>query len=67
MHSRTFRKNVDLAEVDHISIFDGNIGVGFTIDDPDDIQYIVKNIISRTMNRPSAKIHSSTAVKADCV
>ncbi len=48
---KTFGKNVDPSDVDHIQVFDGNTGQGFTIDDPEDIQYIVENIQSRPMKR----------------
>lgn len=48
---KTFGKNVNPSDVDHINVFDGNTGVGFTIDQPEDIQYIVGNIQSRPMKR----------------
>jgi hypothetical protein len=41
---KTFGKNVDPAEVASITVFDGNTGQGFTIDDPEEISYIVENI-----------------------
>jgi len=51
MTPRTFGKNVNPADVDHINVFDGNTGTGFTIDNPEDIRYIVENIQSQSMKR----------------
>ena len=48
---RTFGNGVDVSKVDHINVFDGNTGVGFTIDKPEDIRHIVENIQSRPMKR----------------
>lgn len=48
---KTFGKSVDAAGVDHIDVFDGNTGVGFTITDPEDIRNIVENIKSHPMKR----------------
>lgn len=48
---KTFGKNVTTSSVDHINVFDGNTGVGFTIDDSEDIRYIVENIQSTPMRR----------------
>lgn len=48
---KTFGKNVNLSEVDHINVFDGNTGIGFTITDSKDIEYIVTNIQSFSMKR----------------
>jgi len=48
---KTFGKNVNPSEVAYISVFDGNTGVGFTIADPDDIQFIVENIQSHSMKK----------------
>ena len=39
---KTFGLNVNSSEVDHINVFDGNTGTGFTITSPEDIRYIVK-------------------------
>ena len=50
-HPKTFGKGVDPASVDHINVFDGNTGEGFTVDNPEDIEYIVENIQSKTMRR----------------
>ena len=41
---KKFGKNVNPSEVDHINVFDGNTGTGFTITDSEDIEYIVANI-----------------------
>ena len=37
---KKFGKNVNPSEVDHINVFDGNTGTGFTITDSEDIEYI---------------------------
>lgn len=43
---KIFGKGVDPLNVDHINVFDGNTGVGFTVDNSEDIQYIIENIQS---------------------
>ncbi len=48
---KTFGKNVNPSEVDHINVFDGNTGTGFTITNPEDIKYIVENIQNHTMKK----------------
>ena len=48
---KTFGKHVDPSDVDHINVFDGNTGVGFTIDRPEEIQYIVENLQSHPVKR----------------
>ena len=48
---KTFGKGIDISEVDHIKVFDGTTGDGFTIDEPEDIQYIVENIQSQSMKK----------------
>ena len=48
---KTFGKNVNPSDVNHIEVFDGNTGVGFTIDNPEDIKYIVENIQSHQMKK----------------
>ncbi len=48
---KTFGKNVNPSEVDHINVFDGNTGIGFTITNPEDIKYIVENIQSCSMKK----------------
>ena len=48
---KTFGKNVNPSEVDHINVFDGNTGTGFTITNPEDIKYIVENIQSYSMKK----------------
>ena len=35
---KKFGKNVNPSEVDHINVFDGNTGTGFTITDSEDIE-----------------------------
>nr|WP_317412144.1 hypothetical protein [uncultured Solibaculum sp.] len=53
---KTFGKNVNPSDVDHINVFDGHTGVGFTIDNPEDIQYIVENIQSHPMKRAGVSL-----------
>ncbi len=48
---KTFGLNVNPSKVDHINVFDGNTGTGFTISDPEDIKYIVENIQSHPMKK----------------
>ena len=48
---KTFGRGVNPASVDHINVFDGNTGEGFTIDNAEDIKYIVENIQSKRMRR----------------
>lgn len=48
---KTFGKDLDPTSVDHIDVFDGNTGVAFTVENPDDIKHIVENIQSRSMKR----------------
>lgn len=47
----TFGKNVEPSEVDHINVFDGNTGTGFSITDPEEIKYIVGNIQNHSMKK----------------
>lgn len=53
---KRFGKNVNPSDVDHINVFDGNTGVGFTIDDPEDIQYIVENIQNYQMKKDGVSL-----------
>ena len=48
---KTFARGVSPSSVDHINVFDGNTGEGFTVDDPKDIKYIVENIQSKSMRK----------------
>ena len=48
---KTFGKDVSPTSVDHINVFDGATGEGFTIDNTEDIKYIVENIQSKAMRR----------------
>lgn len=48
---KTFGEGVDPAEVDHIEVFDGHTGFGFTIDNPEDISFIVENIQGTPMKK----------------
>ena len=51
MMPKSFGKGVDPKQVHHISVFDGQTGEGFTIDDPAQIRHIVQNIQSIPMHR----------------
>lgn len=53
---KTFGKNVNPSEVDHINVFDGNTGTGFTITNPKDIKYIVENIQSHSMKKDGVSL-----------
>ncbi|SDB20441.1 hypothetical protein [Eubacterium oxidoreducens] len=53
---KTFGGNIDASEVDHIKVFDGNTGVEFTIDNAEDIRFIVENIKDCTMKRTGISI-----------
>lgn len=46
---KTFCKGINPADVDHINIFDGSTGTGFTVENADDIKYILENIQSKSM------------------
>lgn len=48
---KTFGKGVDPSRVQRIQVFDGQTGVGFTVDAPEDIRKIVENIQSIPMHR----------------
>lgn len=41
---KTFLRGVDPAAVQSILVFDGTTGVGFTVDDPDDVRLIVEKV-----------------------
>jgi hypothetical protein len=53
---KTFGKGVNPTDVDHINVFDGNTGEGFTIENADDIKYIVENIQSKSMRRDGVSL-----------
>ena len=46
---KKFGKNVNPSEVDHINVFDGNTGTGFTITDSEDIEYIAVSYTHLTL------------------
>lgn len=48
---KAFGKHVHPDKVDHILVFDGNTGFGFTIDNREQIQYIVENLQSHPVRR----------------
>lgn len=56
---RTFLEGVEAGDVTAISVFDGNTGNGFDIDDPEEIQAIVENIQSTPMKRDKISVNYS--------
>ena len=48
---KTFGAGVSPEEVHSIRVFDGNTGRGFTINDPEDIRYILENLQSISMKK----------------
>ena len=56
---RTFLKGVEAGDVTASSVFDGNTGNGFDIDDPEEIQAIVENIQSTPMKRDKISVNYS--------
>jgi hypothetical protein len=53
---KTFLKGVEPSNVSSISVFDGNTGNGFVIEDESEIQYIVENIQSFAMTREKVSV-----------
>ena len=56
---KRFLRTVEASEVISISVFDGNTGKGFTIDDSDEIKQIIENIQSTEMKRDNFSINYS--------
>ena len=56
---KRFLGTVKASEVISISVFDGNTGKGFTIDDSDEIKQIIENIQSTEMKRDNFSINYS--------
>lgn len=50
-YPKTFLKNVDAGDVSAISVFNGSIGKSFTIENADEIKYIVENVQGIEMKR----------------
>lgn len=48
---KTFGKGINPSDVDHIEVFDGSTGIGFTVSNPDEIEFIVTNIQSQSMKK----------------
>lgn len=48
---KTFLRGTELSSVKSISVFDGNTGIGFDIEDPAEIEHILKNIQSVRMRK----------------
>lgn len=53
---KTFLKGAESADVSSISVFDGNTGNSFVIDDESEIRYIVENIQSVSMTRGKVSV-----------
>lgn len=59
-------KSVDPLNVHHIYVFDGNTGVGFTINDLDDISCIVNNVKSAKLRKTKfSLIYEGYCLKVD--
>ena len=56
---KTFGNNVNPSEVDHINVFDGNTGTGFTITNLEDIKYIVENIQNHPMKKDGISLDTT--------
>lgn len=54
-----FGNNVNPSEVDHINVFDGNTGTGFTITNLEDIKYIVENIQNHPMKKDGISLDTT--------
>lgn len=56
---KTFLSGIEATDVQSISVFDGNTGNRFDINDPDEIKYIVENIQGHEMERENISINYS--------
>lgn len=56
---KTFLSGIEAADVKSISVFDGNTGERFDIDDPEEIKYIVENIQGIEMERDKVSVNYS--------
>lgn len=56
---KIFLRGINAANVKSISVFDGNTGKSFSINNPDEIHYIVENIQSIKMERGNISINYS--------
>lgn len=54
---KTFLKNIESTDVKDISVFDGNTGKSFKINDPEEIAYIVENIQGIEMKRDNISVN----------
>jgi hypothetical protein len=54
---KTFLKGIEPSNVSSITVFDGNTGNGFAIEDESEIQYIVENIQSIAMTRGKISVN----------
>jgi hypothetical protein len=53
---KTFLKGMEPSDVSSISVFDGNNGNGFVIEDETEIRYVVENIQSNAMKRGKVSV-----------
>lgn len=56
---RTFLKGVEPSDVASINVFDGSTGESFTIEDAEEIKYIVENIQGIEMKRANLSVNYS--------
>ena len=53
---KTFLNRLDASDVSGISVFDGNTGKGFIVDDADEIKHIIENIQNVEMKRDDISV-----------
>lgn len=64
----TLGKNVKPSDVDHINVFDGGTGVKFTIENYDDIKYIIENIQSHSLKKDGISVgYDGFSFRINCV
>lgn len=56
---KTFLNSIKATDITYISVFDGNTGERFDINNPEKIKYIVENIQSNKMKRDKLSINYS--------
>ncbi|MGN0312126.1 MAG: hypothetical protein ACI4CC_05055, partial [Lachnospiraceae bacterium] len=56
---RTFLNGVEPSDVSYIDVFDGSTGKSFTIEDSEEIKYIVENIQGIEMKRANLSVNYS--------
>ena len=56
---KTFLRGTEPSDLKSVSVFDGNTGKGFRIEEPEEIQYIVENIQGAEMKRDNLSLFYS--------